>query len=306
MAVVEMDPVTGNRRIRSGCIEQDLLFCIGRKGGGPLFVAPTDLAIGLDGSLVIVDGFFDFTVIRIPPGSNERILVSGVDPDTRERKGRGPQVIPKGIAVQANDNLVVVGGNTLGTAAAVVGVNPTNGERILVSGVDPSMREPREPKGQGPLLRFPQRVDVAGNSLWLVDSRLQAVVHVDAESGNRTVVSGVDPNTGVLKGNGLRFVFPTSIAITAGNSLVVGDFGLQAVVRVDIGSGDRTVVAGVDPSTGEMKGGGPPLIFPRDIAVEANNSLVVADRGLRALVRVAPNGDRTIISRAIPGGALGK
>jgi hypothetical protein len=225
------------------------------------------------------------------------MLVSGFDFDTGELRGRGPSLErAKGIAVQANGSLVVVGHDISGTAAAVLGVNPTNGERMLVSGVDFETGE----RGVGPHLKFPERVVVAGNSLVVVDSGLQALVRVDPQSGDRTVVSGVDPNTSELHGSGLRFVFPTSIAIQMDGSLVVGDPGLQALVRVDPGSGDRTVVSGVDPNTSGLKGEGPPLIFPRDIAVEAHNSLVVADSGLRALVRVAFNGDRNIISRAIP------
>ena len=73
--------------------------------------------------------------------------------------------------------------------------------------------------------------------------------------------------------------------------LVVVDFRLAAVVRVDPVAGDRTIVS--DAATGT----GPGLSFPRGVAVEADGNLVVVDQGLAAVVRVDPvTGDRTIVS----------
>jgi len=49
-------------------------------------------------------------------------------------------------------------------------------------------------------------------------------------------------------GSGPGFVTPRGIAVEADGSLVVVDLGLQAVVRVDPVSGDRTIIS--DASTG--------------------------------------------------------
>jgi len=94
-------------------------------------------------------------------------------------------------------------------------------------------------------------------------------------------------------GSGPGFVTPRGIAVEADDSLVVVDFGLNAVVRVDQVSGDRTIIS--DASIGS----GPGFVAPRGIVVEADGSLVVVDSGLEAVVRVDQvSGDRTILSDA--------
>jgi hypothetical protein len=76
---------------------------------------------------------------------------------------------------------------------------------------------------------------------------------------------------------------------------VVTDFILEAVVRVDPVSGDRTILS--DASIGS----GPGFVAPRGIAVGADGNLVVIDSGLEAMVRVDPvSGDRTIIGMEPP------
>ena len=72
---------------------------------------------------------------------------------------------------------------------------------------------------------------------------------------------------------------------------MVVDFGLEAIVRVDRVSGERTIISAVGT------GSGPGFVTPRGIAVESDGSLVVIDFGLEAVVRVDQfSGDRTIIS----------
>jgi len=97
----------------------------------------------------------------------------------------------------------------------------------------------------------------------------------------------------IFIGSGPGFLSPFGIAVEADGSLVVVDFGLDAVVRVDPVSGDRTIISNASI------GSGPGFVGPVGVAVEANGSLVVADSGLDAVVRVDPvSGDRTIISDA--------
>ncbi len=97
-------------------------------------------------------------------------------------------------------------------------------------------------------------------------------------------------------GSGPGFVTPFDIGVEADGSLVVIDSGLEAVVRVDPVSGDRTIVS--DAGTGS----GTAFESPLGIAVEADGSLVVIDIGLLAVLRVDPvTGDRTIHSDATTG-----
>jgi len=100
----------------------------------------------------------------------------------------------------------------------------------------------------------------------------------------------------IFIGSGPGFLSPFGIAVEADGSLVVVDFGLDAVLRVDQVSGDRTIIS--DASIGS----GPGFVGPVGIAVEADGSLVVVDTGLDAVVRVDQvSGDRTILSDATTG-----
>jgi len=51
-------------------------------------------------------------------------------------------------------------------------------------------------------------------------------------------------------GSGPGFVQPRGIAVEANGSLVVVDFGLEAVVRVDPSSGDRTIISDASIGSG--------------------------------------------------------
>ena len=87
------------------------------------------------------------------------------------------------------------------------------------------------------------------------------------------------------------FSSPFGIAVAPDGSLVVADYGLGVIVRVNPITGNRSIVS--DASTGSGAG----ILLPYSIAVEADGSIVVADIGLEAILRVNPiNGDRTILS----------
>ena len=98
------------------------------------------------------------------------------------------------------------------------------------------------------------------------------------------------------RGSGPAFGNPWAIAIEANGNLVVTDRGLEAVVRVNPVSGERTIVSDANI------GSGPEFGSPWAIAIEANGNLLVTDRGLEAVVRVNPlSGERTIVSDADTG-----
>ena len=96
----------------------------------------------------------------------------------------------------------------------------------------------------------------------------------------------------VLLASGL----PHFVAIEAGGDVIMTDFALDAVIRVDPTSGERTIVS--DGATGS----GPVLRGPQGIAVEADGRLVVVDLILDAVIRVDPvTGDRMTLSDADTG-----
>ena len=272
-----------------------------------------DSSVG--GSLVVVDAILD-AVVRVDPTTGDRTIISrGIDPnDVYDMVGSGPAfAAPSGIAVEADGSLVVVDSNL----RAVVRVDLTTdnmGNRTIISGIDPN--GVYDMVGSGPAFVAPFGIAVeADGSLVVVDFGLDAVVRVDLTTdnmGNRTIISGIDPN-GVydMVGSGTAFGLPSGIAVEADGSLVVVDGILDAVVRVDLTTdnmGNRTIISrGIDPNdVYDMVGMGPAFMDPRGIAVEPDGSLVVVDRVLDAVVRVDLTtdnmGNRTIISKRIDTG----
>jgi hypothetical protein len=79
--------------------------------------------------------------------------------------------------------------------------------------------------------------------LVVVDDFLDAVIRVHPATGDRTIVSGIDPRNGLLIGAGPPLRRPISIAVEANGTLVVGDIFHQAVFRVDPLTGDREVLS---------------------------------------------------------------
>jgi streptogramin lyase len=92
-------------------------------------------------------------------------------------------------------------------------------------------------------------------------------------------------------GSGVYFERPFGIAVEADGQLVVTDPVLDAVVRVDPVSGNRSILS--DNSTGS----GTCFKEPRGIAVEVDRSLIVVAEDMAAVVRIDPvSGNRSIVS----------
>ncbi len=123
------------------------------------------------------------------------------------------------------------------------------------------------------------------------------VVRVDPDTGDRTLLSADNSFTKVKKGNG-PIVFPFGVAIEASGDVVVADPRLAAVFRVDLATGDRTVVSGcpeVNCTAEAVVGSGEPFGTPVGITV-VDNVLYVLDRARLGLFRVDPvTGNRELL-----------
>jgi sugar lactone lactonase YvrE len=323
-AVVRVDPQTGDRTIvRLGA----------GRGSGPRLDLPTDLAVEAAGSLVVTDAGLD-AVVRVDPQTGDRALVSGcaaIDAEggcVGEPIGGGPPFdLPAALTVEAAGALVIVDprrGLRVRVdphIGAVVRVDPHTGDRTPVSGckeIDAEARCVGGIIGGGPPFELPASLAIeATGALVVVDKELRAVVRVDPQTGDRTIVSGcleIDRQRNCLKaligGQDHPFVIPSGIAIEGTDALVV-DGGLGAVLRVNLQTGDRTIVSGCPEINAEghcvkeIIGLGPRFELPEAMAVEATGALVVVDTGLHAVVRVDPGtGDREIVSDAIIGHGL--
>jgi len=92
-------------------------------------------------------------------------------------------------------------------------------------------------------------------------------------------------------GTGPGFRTIRGVTVEAGGTLLVVDEGLQALVRVDPVTGNRTIIS--DDATGTGTG----FVSPFAIALESDGSPVIADLGLGAVFRVdLTTGNRTIVS----------
>ena len=197
-------------------------------------------------------------------------------------------------------------------------------------------------QNSGPVLEGPLGItlDVVNNRALITDNILQALVVIDLNTGNRTIIS--DANNG----SGLDFSFPYGVTLdTLNKRALIIDNSLDALVAVDLATGDRTVISNasrgsgqaffsptrvtldvdnnhnrvlvidsgllaVDLTTGDRtvisnasRGSGPGFINPLGVTLDTNyNRILVTDGRMRALVAVDPTtGNRTIISNASTG-----
>ena len=83
-----------------------------------------------------------------------------------------------------------------------------------------------------------------------------------------------------------------NLVVLHDGTLLVADYS-KAIIRVDVKSGDRTIVSGRDV------GAGPDFVGPFDITVDGKGNIYVADADLKSVIRVHPqSGDRSIVSSA--------
>jgi hypothetical protein len=104
-----------------------------------------------------------------------------------------------------------------------------------------------------------------------------------------------------LRGSGAQLTNVEGIALDRDDTLLAANPIARNLLRIHPATGDRTIVSGcVDSACASSVGAGAPLLAPRFVAIDHDETLLVADRGepgVWALVRVDPvTGDRTIVS----------
>jgi hypothetical protein len=195
-------------------------------------------------------------LIRIDAETGERSLVSGcavfdVTAFTCiDEVGAGPSLgFPEALAIEASGAILV--GDT-GTRT-LLRVDPQSGNRTVVSGCADAACS--AVIGTGPALGNIQALVVEADGTLIVAEagvpethfNLRALLRIDPESGNRSVLSGCTDtacSTPVGTGPTFSLAVPDAITIAADGALVVFDRGLAggAVLRVDPVSGARRVL----------------------------------------------------------------
>jgi streptogramin lyase len=259
-----------------------------------------------DGSLIVTDTSAD-AVVRVDPVTGDRTVLSGCiakNFNTFQCFSSGigtgsPFRSPIGIAVEPDGTLVMADEGNGIDKAAIVRVDPVTGDRTVLSGCDPGADDASECTsliGTGSPLDFAGGeggIAVEADGALVVTTLPDAVVRVHPTTGDRTLLSGCDVRifpcpTPVGAGPPLG---PKGIAVRPGGTLILTTLS-SAVMRVHPTTGDRVPVSDL------RIGSGPLLLSPEGIAEEADGTLVVADRFLRAVVRVEPlTGNRNLISR---------
>ncbi|MEM9487932.1 MAG: hypothetical protein AAGC55_02245 [Myxococcota bacterium] len=262
-AVVEVSLTNGDRTILS-----DLSI-----GDGPMLRAPFAISAGFDpagGSFIVVADNELANVIRIDPDDGARTIVSdlnagsgidlfgpgaaeydsggqrilvvdsprgallAIDRTSGERRvisgpgvGSGPSLIrPTDVALDTRTGTALV---TDAGQVALIEIDLTSGVRTILSDNSNGMSAPME-----------EPIGVAIHSdderIWVVDRGTASLLAI-ARDGTRTLASGPG------RGDGKSMIAPVSVAVDAiRDRVLVCDSTRQAIIAIDVISGDRTTV----------------------------------------------------------------
>jgi len=282
-ALVRVDPQTGDRMIFSGCTTLD---CSAPSGLGPNFSELYLLTVENSGDALVTAT--QRSIFRVELASGDRTILSGCsDIECSSVIGGGPEFIsPRGIAVESSGDILV----NDRALRSVLRVDPTSGDRTVVSGcIDESCSST---VGSGVAFESPYDVVVEADGSILVTefntfdgTELRALFRVNPNNGVRTILSGCK-QLGCMSvvGAGTNFSIPAGLALNASGEILVTDYGLGAVFRVDPINGNRIVFSGcLDPSCSSNNGSGPPFAAPIGITILPEPEqllLLVAGMGL--------------------------
>jgi DNA-binding beta-propeller fold protein YncE len=241
---------------------------------GPILLEPSGIAIdAANDRALVVDPTSD-ALIAVDLATGERIALSGGS------RGTGPE-IHEGIAVALDPDgeraLLLQGYNRHHSyPAQLLVVDLETGDRTDLPG------------GPGEFI-YPLDVayDPTHDRALILD--LPWIYSIALASGETAFLSGEDVGVGAGPGFGT----PSAIAVgSEGGHAYVTDSHLDALLRVDLVTGDRAILSG------EGAGTGPRFSHPLALALEPDERFAyVADTGLDALFRVdLTSGDREILS----------
>ena len=222
--------------------------------GAPDLDMPTDMAFLPNGDIVVSDPRGG-GLIKVDKNTGARTLISGFSFVSGTTRGSGPSMgYPFAVRVEASGD-ILVSGSAGAFNADILRIDPVTGNRTLLTGAG---------RGTGPVPVGTAAMGLENGVTYLADETGQ-VVSVDAANGNRTLISGP------TRGSGPSLVAPMSITSDSPDSVVVLDMeyrpspsaGAGALIRVNLATGDRTVVSADLPSTG------PTFTEPYDVQYDA-------------------------------------
>ncbi len=186
---------------------------------------------------------------------------------------------PRDVAIDSNANRALV---VDWQRDALVAVDLTTGDRTDIS--SPSV-------GMGVALDGPISVayDAANDRALVVVSINNEVVAVDLSSGDRTLFSGVGTGTGPAL-DSPRDIEVDNVSAVVDRFAYLVDDNLEAIVALDLTSGDRTILSDA------ANGAGPTFKIPESLSLDvANNRIIVADLLGQVISVDVTTGNRTLI-----------
>jgi hypothetical protein len=268
--LVAVDLATGDRTALSG----------GGAGAGPAFDNPRDVDVdAANNRALVADSGLD-AVVAVDLTSGDRTVLSDAMTGTGDAFS-----VPESLSLDAANNRVLVAELT----GLLVGVDLTTGNRTLVA-------ETRTAFGVNGTRLAGVGTDSVNSRAILTDSTVDAIYAIDFATGDRTVLS----DSGVGAGDdGTNLWGVRGIALDrARDRLVLTNSQSQALLAVDLSSGDRSFISSASI------GSGPIFTFPGRLVVDGgNNRAVLPDGNVNGLFAVdLDSGDRTILSNGIGAG----
>ena len=217
----------------------------------PPTLTPGDYLVGM--SLFSPCATAGFSLVRIDPGTGDRVVLSGVDDDCVTTIGSGdPFLELNGLFATNGGTLIVADGD--GGVGRLVEVDPVTGDRTVLSGCDAVAGSTcvGSVLGAGPVPAFAHSVVPLDATETTFAARMSlggpcfggSVVEVDRASGDRSLLSGEDPACAVV-GAGEPFANLESVASLPSLDLVTSeDGGVDRIFQIDANTGARTVLSG--------------------------------------------------------------
>jgi len=264
------------------------------------FGAAVAVVVDASGNAYVSD-MDDHTVWKVSP-TYQKTLLAGASglPGSADGPGANARFnTPGGLALDASGNLLVAdtGNHTLRRIA-------TDGTVTTLAG---SPGQPGSTDGASALARFngPFGLAVAATGAIYISDTQNHTIRLLATDGTVSTYAGLAQKAGQVDGDraSARFNQPNGLALTAGGTLYVADFG-NSVIRAISAGGTVSLLAGQYNTLGWLDGTGTAALFrlPVAIVADASGNLYVADASNHAIRRVTSAG---VVSVLAGSGSLG-
>lgn len=261
---------------------------------------PSALAVDSADNLYIADAGLNHVVEKVTP-SGDLSIVAGVPGEFKNAVQPGPatssQLLgPSGLVADADGNLFISD-----LWHAVVEKVDAAGALSIAAGISGIFGAPVAGPATGSYLYMPMGLAKDGNgNLYIADAGNHVVEKVDS-SGTLSVVAGRVGTFGAPSPGPATFSTlssPTGLALDGKGQLYIADAVSDVVARVDLLSGELSIVAGngqrgaptPGPATSSKLDG------PADLAVDAAGNLFIADSVNSLVLKVDPAGTLSIFA----------